>query len=237
LYNRDRKVRHDDFDVPLVSIANWAALHLPDFGELNFHALNRGLVGLLAVLLEVKATEADIAQEEQRFRLSRQLTDDGAFEHWQRSHDLDAAECRELMTQLAVCRRLHRWLISSRMIERTTHLVLDELRLGGRYEAAASAAAEQERILHEHHPDFKEAGFRDLSLQQLVIDHLRSTACDMRVHYKHWAEEAGFHLLVDLRVELLRARLAREHATRLADALANMIDSPDSPADPSGRQS
>jgi hypothetical protein len=64
-------------------------------------------------------------------------------------------------------------------------------------------------------------------LQQLVIDHLRSTSCDMPVHYKPWAEEAGFHMLIDLRVELLRARLAREHAGQVADSLASIIERPD----------
>jgi hypothetical protein len=227
LYNRDRKVRHDDFDVPLVCIANWAALHLPGFSDLNFHALNRGLVALLAALLEVRATAADIEQEEQRFRISRRLADDAAVELWQRRHDLDPQEFRELLTELAVCRRLQRWLISSRVVERTTRLVLDELRLHGDYEGAASAAAQQERILDEHHPNFKERGFRDLSLEQLLIDHLRSTRCDMHVNYKPWAEEAGFHMLTDLRVELLRARLAREYASEVADSLAILMEQPD----------
>lgn len=227
LYNRDRRVRHDGFDVPLVSIGTWAALHMPEFNDLNAHALNRALVGVLADMLEIRATDDEVEQEAQRFRTSRQLTEDSAFEEWLARNDFERAEFGELATQLAVSRRLHRWLIGSRAIERTTRLVLDELRLRGDYEDAASAAAYQERILDEHHPDFKEAGFRDLSLEQLVIDHLRATSCRMHVHYKRWAEEAGFHALVDLRVELLRARLAREHTRKIADELVSIMVRPD----------
>lgn len=229
LYHRDRKVRHDGFDVPLVSIASWTSLHLPEWSEINFNALNRGLVGLLGKLLDVRPTAEDVDREEQRFRSSRGLSDQPALEEWQRNHDLDAAAFTELLTELAVCRRLQRWLISNRVIERTTRLVLDELRLRGDYEAAASAAAEQERILEEQHPDFKESGFRDLSIQDLLADHLRSTRCDMHVPYKEWAEEAGFHMTMDLRVELLRARLAREYARSVAEALAELLERPDPP--------
>jgi hypothetical protein len=231
LYDRDRKVRHDDFDVPLVSIASWTALHHPAWSDLNSSALNRGLVGLLAELLEVRATPEDVAREEERFRRSRRLTDDAALERWQRTHDLDPREFSELMTQLAVCRRLQRWLVSSRVIERTTRLVLDELRLRGDYEQAACAAAEQERILGEQHPDFEQSGFRDLPMQQLVLDHVRATGCDMQVHYQEWAEEAGFQILMDLRVELLRARLAREFSGRMAESLAAMMGESDGAAE------
>jgi len=229
LYNRDRRVRHAGVDIPLVCIANWAALHMPEFSDLNDQALNRGLVMLLGELLEVRATSEDVENETQRFRRSRQLTDDAALERWQGNHDLHPEEFRELMTQLAVCRRLQRWLISSRVIERTTRLVLDELRLAGKYEAAGAAAADQERILDEHHPDFKETGFRDLPMQKLVIDHLRATRCDMQVPYPQWAEESGFHILMDLRVELLRARLAREYTDQLAASLVSLMEEVDEP--------
>lgn len=232
LYNRDRRVRRDGFDVPLASIANWAALHRADFDEINCHALNRALVGLLANILEVRPTANEVEEEVQRFRASRRLTADGAFEDWLVRNDLEPDEFSELATQLAICRRLHRWLIGSRAIERTTRLVLDELRLRGEYEEAASAAAEQERIVEEHHPDFKESGFRDLSLQQLVIEHLRATDCQIHVHFKRWAEEVGFHSLVDVRVELLRAHLAREYTRQLVEALASAME----PAEPANTE-
>ncbi len=78
LYNRDRKVRHDDFDVPLVSHRELGRrCTCPSSSDLNFHALNRGLVGLLGELLEVRPTADDVDREEQqRFRSSRRLADE-----------------------------------------------------------------------------------------------------------------------------------------------------------------
>ncbi len=224
LYNRDRRVRHEGFEVPLASIANWSALHLPQFNELNAQALNRALVMLLADVLEVKVTDAEVDAEIERFRRARRLLEDEALEAWRLRNDLEPGEFRELMTQLAVCRRLHRWLIASRSMERTTRLVLDELRLRGQYESAAAAAAQQEHIVEEQHPDFRESGFRDLSLQHLIVDHLRATPWRPDVHYRIWSEEAGFHTLNDLHVELLRARLARHYSEGMASQLIGTLD-------------
>jgi hypothetical protein len=223
LYSRDRRVLHDDFEVPLSAIANWAALHRPDFNELNFNALNRSLMMVLAELLQMTATEDEVGGEIQRFRVSRKLADDDALDEWRRRNDLKPAEFEDLVRQLAVCRKLHRWLIASRFGERTTRLVLDELRLRGEYESAAAHAARQERILEERHPDFKETTFAQLSTRDLVLDHLRASACKMPLHFKLWAEEAGFHTTTDLRVELLRARLARHYASQVGEELATAL--------------
>jgi hypothetical protein len=224
LYNRDRRVKRGDFEVPLAAIANWAALHQPDFNELNFHALNRALLTGLADLLEVRVDDEEIEQELRRFRMERKLGTEPALQDWLRRNDLEAPELQKLVAQIALCRKLQRWLINTRFGERTTRLVLDELRLRGQYEAAAEKAAEQERILEERHQDFKETSFNDLRTRDLVVEHLRATPCRIPVHFRQWSEEAGFHTVMDLRVELLRARLARKHSASVADMLADVLD-------------
>lgn len=226
LYNRDRRVSHDGMDVPLAAIANHAALHVADFNELNFGALNKALVTVLADLLEVTAGDEDIEAEATRFRTAKGLGGAEAWRDWLERNDLEEPEFRQMMAQMALCRKLQRWLVANRFAERTTRLVLDELRLRGEYEAVARAAAEQERILEEHHQDFKETSFRDLSTRDLVLAHLRVTPCRMHVHYKAWAEEAGFHTTEDLRVELLRARLARQFKARVAQQLVDVLGAP-----------
>lgn len=221
LYHRDRRVLHDGFEVPLAVIANYAALHLQEFNELNAAALNRSLVQVLADVFEVRASEQDIDDEARRFRLTKRLMKDEDWRGWCERNDLLPEEFRTLMGELAVCRKMQRWLISSRFGERTTRIVLDELRLVGRYEDVARDAAAQERILEDHHQDFKETSFANLDTNQLVIDHLRATDCKMPVHARLWSEEAGFHTPTDLRVELLRARLVRELRARLAQSLVD----------------
>jgi len=221
LYQRDRRVLHGGTEVPLAAIANHAALHHPEFNALNAHALNRALVLVLGEMLEVDATEAQVDDEAARFALTRRLRGPEALEAWMRANDLTADEFRALMREAARVRVLQRWLQVRRSSERTTHLVLDELRLRGDYPAAAEAAATQERILLEQHQLFGSTSFEEVPTRTVVVDHLSATPCRMDAHYRVWAEDAGFHTPGDMRVELLRARVAREYRQRIS---AELID-------------
>jgi len=225
-FDRDRTVRHREVDVSLATIGDFAALHAPDFNDLNFAALNRSLVTVLASLLNVQVTPAEVAQEVVRFRLKHSLRADDAFAAWLVANDLDDNEFAALMDQMALCRRLHRWFMVRQHFERNTKTVLDELRLRNRYEGCADAAAEQERILQEHHPAFQQAAPDALSWQTLVLEHIRETECRMELAAPLWAEEAGFHDLGELCIELRRARLARRHTQNLVKQLLSSLDVP-----------
>ncbi len=220
LYQRDRQVAHGDMLVPLAAVADYAALHHPDFNALNVQAMNRALVGILAEELDVSATDEDVAEEEARFRLARRLTADAALEAWRAANDLSPAEFQTLMRELATTRVMHRWLATRKFMERTTHIVLDELRLRGDYPRMAAMASQQEQILHEHHQLFTETSYNEIRTRDLVIEHLRATPCRMDAPYKVWADDAGFHTTGDLRIELLRARLARQFVRNVAQESA-----------------
>jgi hypothetical protein len=215
LYNRDRAVRHDDINIPLESIANYVALHMPDFGDFNFHALNRALVVVLADLLQAQVSQADIEKEIQRFRLKYRLTESEAFIDWLGRNDLDKKEFDELMREVALCRRLQRWLLMRKYMEGSVKILLDELRLQNRYDEWAEKAAFQEQMLQEHSNYFHETDHDDVNMQQLLSDHFRDTDCRMDTDARQWAEEAGFAAVEDLKIELVRSRLARKKMQEL----------------------
>ena len=227
LYERDRTVRHDGVDVPLSSIAAYAALHHPDFNRLNTDALNRALVGVLTQVLEIRVSDTDIDDEVIRFRRSHDLATPDQLAEWQSRVDLTAEEFREMMAEAARARRLQRWLVTRRMAEGTVKLVLDELRCRGEYEEMAREAANQERIVATYHPHFAHTSFGDLPLQDLVRDHVRATPCRMDTVFYRWAEEAGFARNEELQVELLRARLAREVLNDIAREAASALTTQD----------
>jgi hypothetical protein len=220
LYFRDRTARHDGTDVSLATIANYAALHLPKFNELNVHALNRALVPVLADLLDVEVSEEDVDAETRRFRVERQLTADAALADWIRRNDLTEAEFRAFIRNQAVARVLHRWLPSQAPLMLTTRYVLDELRHAGLYEATARQAAAQERVLAEHFPHSMESDIPELETRQLLVDHMRATACRPGTSFGEWAEEVGFHHEGTMRGELIRARLARQFAAGVSATVA-----------------
>jgi hypothetical protein len=79
-------------------------------------------------------------------------------------------------------------------------------------------------MLADHYPHFTQACQSESTTEQLAIDHMRATRCRMDTAYDVWAEEVGFHSSDDLRVELLRARLARQAAVKLAGAATAAMD-------------
>ena len=222
LYQRDRTFRHENVDISGASIANYMALHMADFSELNFHAHNRALVLILADLLEVEVTEEQVDKETKRFRLKHRLKGEEEFTQWLERNTLSHEEFGDLMHEMARFRRLHQWLMIKKFMERSVKMLLDELRVEAKYEEWARKAANQERILAEQYPDFQEKDDTDLRMRALVIDHLRETDLSVDTHYLDWAEEAGFADRADLRIELIRARLVRRFIQELGARAARI---------------
>lgn len=239
LYNRDRTVNHGGSDVSLAAITNYTALHHPNFAELNFEALNRALVRIFADLLDLSVPREAVDEETKRFRLRHGLTSQEKLANWLSGNDLDEAEFEELMHETALCRALHRWLLMRHAVDGSTRFLLNQLRWKNRYEEWASAAAMQEQILRVHYPLFGETDHNGMSMVQLVNDHLRQTDCRMDTNYATWAEEAGFHKILDLKQELVRSKLVREFLEKLDAQLAyvfseEQIDDPAPSAEEAG---
>jgi len=209
LYHRDRTVLRNNTTVPLGDIAGYAALHLPDFDETNLHASNRALVQILAEILGVEVSQEEVDKESKRFRSQHTLTEETAFTNWLAQNDLTLEEFNQLMYEMARCRHLQNWLLTRKASEKNTKILLDELRLQNRYQECADATARREQIVKEHYPNFIEEHSNDLAISHLMIEHERSTGCQVRLH-DYWLKEAGFLDFELLKLELLRSHLARK---------------------------
>jgi hypothetical protein len=224
LYQRDRRVRHSGVEIPLHAIADYAALHQPDFATTSFHAVNRALVVMLAGFLEIDVSPEDVQRELARFRERYALVDEPDLTTWLESNDLSSDELHDLMREVALCRRLQRWLMLRRQRTLNTKLILDELRLANAYETTADAAAVRERILQARYPDLREIDHGDADLRDLVQEHLRETEGRIETDVSEWADEVGFGSLQELRIELLRSRLARRELRRAVSALRFLLE-------------
>lgn len=209
LYNRDRRVVHADVSIPLDSIGNYVALHHPDFDALNFNALNRTVAFAFADILGLRASPAELEAEIARLRKRRRLDDDQAFADWMATNHLNAADLDELMTQIVLCRRIHRWFLMANWMERSTKMVLDELRLTGGYREWLERAATQQRLLEAHQGSDGHSGISHVTLSELVEEHCAWTGTSIEIDPVEWSEEAGFHTVDNLKMELSRARSAR----------------------------
>jgi hypothetical protein len=222
LYDRDRTVRHDGVEVSLHAIADFAALHLEDFGRINFNALNRAFAVEIAGLLGIQPVPDQVAREAARLRRRHGLERQEDFNDWLARNDLSLDEWHTLTHDLALCRRLHAWLIVRKRAARTTRAVLDELRLIGRYAEVAHATAAHEKVIQAVGTDALISNPSD-EIGALMHDHLQHSMCDADIELSQWSEEVGFATLADLRVELLRARQVRDRFDRAAEVLTGLV--------------
>jgi len=224
LYNRDRYVLKHGTNVALSTISEYTTLHHGQFAELNFSALNRVMMGTLAQMLDLEVSEAEIKETEGATRLRLGISEEMAFQAWLKRNDVNASEFVELTKQLAQCRKLHRWFLTERFLDRNVKAVLDELRLRGEYVEFADRAALQEMVLQGRDPEFNRRDDGTPSTDELVAEHVRCS--DWRPGYdiNQWIFDSGFRTIEDFRLALIRARLFRAAMTGAAEALLSTCD-------------
>jgi hypothetical protein len=209
MYNRDRRVLVGDTWVPLADIAEHVAVNDPTFSSLNFNALNRALTVMLANIVGVKATDEEVQEEARRFRFRLGLEQDDSFADWLRRNHLNTEDFTTLMREGALCRAMHRWLIYAQFMERTTRLVLDQLRWEDRYEPWAERTAAQQRLIEEADLLPNGGAVPRMSTADLVRAHESWTGQCFDTDPLVWAQEAGFCSKDDLKLALSRSMLAR----------------------------
>lgn len=208
LVNRDRRVWHEGVEMPLYYIANHLGINHPGIEELNFKALNRQLVLFLADMLEVKVSEDEVDHESRRFRSKHSLTADDVFSHWLADNDIGLAEFRELMHNTARIRRLQKWLLISRGLEKNTSMILDELRLNNQYTEWKAKTANIEKIVKDKREDVWQV-YNHEELEELLNDHVRHTDFRWHTEVPELSGETGFSRDA-LKLELAREKVARQ---------------------------
>ena len=215
LYHRDRRIERGDVALPLESISNFVALNHPAFDSLNFNALNRAVVQAFASLLGLQVEAKEIDTECDRFRRKWDVVEEEPFSRWLAANHVDGEEFRDLMTQAAYCRRLHRWFMTAMWMDRSAKIVLDELRLTGSFETWADRAAAQERLLLQTGAGSAHSDSTQLPLQAILDEQQKWTGCRVDIDAASWSAEAGFHSEANLRMELDRATTARRALLQL----------------------
>jgi hypothetical protein len=208
LYNRDRQVTHMGVQQSLSSIVHHASLHLPDFESVRLHGLNRAMTVAFAQLLGLVAQQDDIQREGEMFRRRYRLLTTPAFAEWLKNQDMSEGEFNALMSEVATCRLVHSWWLSlARHQHLKTKVIMDELRLTGRYEEVAQSSAKQEKAIGALPSAMTEENNKEL--RALLSEHCRDTAFQISTPVARWANDVGFLSPEDFRAALLRAQIYR----------------------------
>lgn len=227
--DRDVVFDHAGDTATIAELAYHTALHRPDFNQFNFNTLNRIVVAELFKMLDVTLDAGAVEQEATRHRVSLGLGDDADFDDWLQRNRLTLDDFDELMTEVARCRRLHRWIITLRNYRGTAAAIADGLRLEDRFVEAADMLAMHKSLVDGDIYEQAHERLEDVEVRDMVLEHVRSTGCRMSIDYRQWRWEAGFPDDDVLAVELERSRRARLAGDEIAARLAEVLDAPDPP--------
>ncbi|TVQ49666.1 MAG: hypothetical protein EA365_00290 [Gloeocapsa sp. DLM2.Bin57] len=216
LFVKEASLIEGDTKITKGDVLNYHALHDSDFGNLNFSALNRGLVMILAAFLEVKVSPEQIAEESHRFQLKHNLLKQEAFEQWLQDNHINRERFENLMYQKAICRKMQWWLASKHGPQGSMGLLTEELILQNKYVKFLKQAVEQQQLINEFYPFLLEEEVdKELDTQSLLREHLKNTPCSMDQYYSKWLKEANLRNTQVLEFELIKSKLARKARSQM----------------------
>jgi hypothetical protein len=210
-YHYDRRISFPTAELSQRQIAHYVSLHHPDFAELQFHALNRSLISLLAKILQIEVDEEQIEEEKKRFCLQNRLLffTEEDWNAWFSKNDLTKESFHDLMEERAKARSLHQSKVVSQVPWKQIKYLLEELKLKNQYEPWAQKAAAQQQCIQETLPHFMETHGEQLAQDEIIETHLNETKWSPDLAYQKWCEEAGFQDPAELKIEMLKAKLAK----------------------------
>ena len=230
LYNLDRRVRHAEREVPLQCIAEHVALHAPDYTDLMEAALDRGLLVFIGALLGVPVDEEEVQEERARFLTSRSICTSEELRKWLTDMDLNDSELTRIVRETYMVRRLRRWLVGNRGLDRAVRYVLDELRLRGSYPHWAAAAVDEYACAMAHEDTSWYPTLLHSDGEWLAARHEDATGRRIGC-LSDFAEECGFEDAEAVRDALRRALIHRDVRERATAALKR-VGASDTPALP-----
>ncbi len=220
LYSRDRLIRREGMELSLDTVTNYAAVHMESYNAVNFSSLNRRATLILADLMELEVKDEDVEKEVTRFFLIRKLYSEEEKREWLNKNDLTEKDFNVLMRENALCRRVHKYILTRNQGGSNKCYILEELKLQDKYEDCADMAAKREKILREN--CYNQNGTDcNVNMSELVVEHMQNSNWNIDTHYKEWAGEAGFMGQDFLKYELLKARKSREI---LKEKLSTLLD-------------
>ena len=221
-YNLDRRARQYEGDVPLQMIGEYLALHSKTFNEIRRSALNHRIVVYFAGLLDIKVSAEDLAQEEAEFVKTVEIGDYKELAEWIRANDLSRDDFREMIFEMAVCRRMQRWIQHIRSFDRGSKCFLDELRRRGIYAEWAKRAAQEFATATAYQEQTEYKSLRAIDPRELAEEHAVATGVRITGDAKVWASDAGFDGDHGLRAALERSAIARDVQERIDRLLQGM---------------
>lgn len=211
LYHYDRRISLPPEEISLRQIAHYAALHHPDFNTIQYHGLNQILADLLAKMLNITPSKEAIEEEKNRFFMGHRIEGKELQAEWLERNRLTHEEFEELMSKRAAVRILHRSVALSQVPYKHTKALLEELKMNNHYEEWERKALAREQLLKQAAPCFDQMQHPELVGTDLIKTHLKESHWNPDLPLDQWIIEAGFSNEAELKIEILKSKIAEAH--------------------------
>lgn len=215
LYHYDRRICTPKEEISLRQIAQYTALHHPDFNTVQFHSLNQILVDLLAKILQIIPSKEAIEEEKNRFFTRHRLEKEEEQTQWMERNRLQMEEFEEFMSKRAAARSLHRSLVLGQVPYRQTKALLEELKWSNSYEEWEAKALSREELLKQASPYFSQMQHPELEGIDLIKNHLEESLWHPDLPHDKWLKESGFSSEAELKIEILKSKIAEAQLHQL----------------------
>lgn len=205
LYNSERSVFFDSTSLSQREIVHYAALHHPEFHDLQLHALNQFLATTLAQILKIEANEEEIANEKDRFFVRHKIFGAEKRKEWLLKNHLPPKDCHRLFAKKALVRKFQKSLFAVPVSGRRVGYILEEMKWSNQYEKWLEKAASQKEAASMS--SMKPSEVEAFEEAELIQDHLENTNWNLDLDIEKWLKEAGFINMEELKKELICAYL------------------------------
>ena len=207
MYERDRKVKGKNIDIPLYILSNFISLRHPQMEDVNSNALNREITLLFAEVMKIEPSEQDITKERLRFKKRFSLVSAKAFNEWLEKNDQSEAEFSRLMEDQAKIRKAQMWYSIRLGFAKNTKYLLDALKLNNTYVEWKEKCEDFHEEVLQYYPEILEQANEE-DQESLLRDFSKNTKIPWNTSTKHFIEE----ILMDedtLHLELTKDKVVK----------------------------
>ncbi len=208
MYERDRKVKGKNIDIPLYILSNFISLRHPQMEDVNSNALNREITLLFAEVMKIEPSEQDITKERLRFKKRFSLVSAKAFDEWLEKNDQSEAEFSRLMEDQAKIRKAQMWYSIRLGFAKNTKYLLDALKLNNTYVEWKEKCEDFHEEVLQYYPEILEQANEE-DRDSLLRDFSKNTKIPWNTSTKHFIEE----ILMDedtLHLELTKEKVVKD---------------------------
>jgi hypothetical protein len=210
LYERDRRIPINGFEIPQQHIDAYVLLHNPEWERICWDSANQELALMLCDQLCVSVSIPEIERENVRFQQRSGIETAEDFANFLSANGWSRHEYDRLMIQNARIRKLQHSNTVAKMYRRNTQAIIDYLRTHQAFDYWAVQAVESEKRIKKSGVDDWLGVNLETPAFALLAQHFEKEGLELKCNNEEYLLETGFSNLTELGVAIARITAGKE---------------------------